>query len=362
MISLKNLISRSPVGLGSLNFTDAPKIILKNQDGLEVQSYEELKGFTISADEEIYRKEKWDKVLEKHPTFYDGDVTAILDIVYDERDNELSFIMSKMKYSLSAAINDVEYPNQERRKDFISFGIGMMADMEINSDSLNSDLLMVRRSTKVLNEQNAISVPGGSLEYKAGKKDDVKKGMHQAVLSEVQEEVFPTADPARFKVSLMSVGWEKGGLNAYFNVVSQDKISQIDLERGMKSAKDKYEHTGAFFVDTAGNNFDVSSKEVLKGDRFTVGQIINSGKLEASGIHSLSAKVFQDAVSFNNKGIGFASMPHPQALAEKFLCEKFPDFTFLDVGMFKSKAPREICWKPELVHLKKNDKEENRSK
>ncbi len=57
-----------------------------------------------------------------------------------------------MKYSLSAAINDVEYPNQERRKDFISFGIGMMADMEINSDSLNSDLLMVRRSTKVLNE------------------------------------------------------------------------------------------------------------------------------------------------------------------------------------------------------------------
>ncbi len=46
----------------------------------------------------------------------------------------------------------MEYPNQERRKDFISFGIGMMADMEINSDSLNSDLLMVRRSTKVLNE------------------------------------------------------------------------------------------------------------------------------------------------------------------------------------------------------------------
>lgn len=56
-------------------------------------------------------------------------------------------------------------------------------------------------------------------------------------------------------------------------------------------------------------------------------------------------------------------MSHPQALAEKFISEKFPEFTFLDVGMFKSKAPREICWKPELgQNLKNNDKEENRSK
>ena len=349
MISLRDLIKRSPAGLGSLNFTDSPKIILKNQEGLEVKNYEELKGFGISDEEETYRKERWEKILTKHPTFYDGNVTAILDVIYDESCNELSFIMAKMKYSLSAAVNDAEYPNPERRQDFISFGIGMMANMEINSDSLNRDLLMVQRSTKVLNEQNAISVPGGSLEYKEGKKDDVKKGMRSAVLSEVQEEVFPSANPANFEVGLAAIGWENNkGLNAYFNVVSQDKISQVDLERGMKSAKDKYEHTGSFFVDSAGNNFDLLSED---GSRRTVGQIINSKKLEASGIHALSAKVFQDVASFCEKGLGFGSMPHPQALAEKFLSEKFPIFTFLDVSMFKSKVPKSICFKPESENL-----------
>lgn len=425
MISLKDFISKSPSALGSLNFIKSPKIIIENEDRHEAGTYNDLKSFELPKDKEGLSEKEWadarwqgileaqqnriaeqkksiaeeiemlsedrlepeafktqKKILleekaniESQKPFYDGDVTAVIDVIYDETSNELRFIMARMKYSLASAMGNKNYPNPERRKDFVSFGIGMMANMEVNSDSLNSDLLMMRRSTKVLNEQNAISVPGGSLEYKSGKKDDVEKGMGSAVLSEVEEEVYPRykinkrsgvkeeiTPTTNFQAGLMSIGWERNvGINAYFNVTANNrKISQDDLKNRLKFAKDKYEHSGSFFVDTAGNDFAHSSQDE---SRVTVGQIINSGKLEASGTHALSAKIFSDVSHFYEMGCGFGLMPNTDALAEKFLSKKIPSFTFLDASRFNYKTPRAICSKPELgQNLKNNDKEENRSK
>jgi hypothetical protein len=318
----------------------------------------------LTQEERDFAAEKWRKTLEEHPKFYDGNVTAILDVIYDENDSKLSFIMAKAKYSACTAMRDPDYPNQARREDFVSFGLGVMVNFKVDNDTL----LMVERSQKVHNEKGAISVPGGSLEYKEDRnipadviKDGVRDGLPNVALSELKEEVFPDLIMDGFNINLSSICWEKGGLGVYFETQSQARNSTLgDVRSAMAGAEDSYEHSGVLFVDVA--NGKLTPENENSNSRLIPQQIIDgvgSPPLQASGTFALATQLYREFKdSYERVGSPYSGMaPHPQGLASKFPM----GLTIIDACMLNNlnKIPRTICSAEEVSAItgQTNEKE-----
>lgn len=318
--SLKELIKNNDNGSsGIFSFTSGEDLNLRiaNKKREVILKYEELEQLELEDAEINFAQDNWNEIKRKNPKFYDGNVTAIMDIIYEPADSTLTFIMEKTKYSNVSAINHPDYPNTERSKKILGFGIGLMSNLSVNPDG---SLVMVERSQHVHSEKGAFSVPGGSLEYKEGEKDDVEDGLEKAALGEVIEEVLSEKyRDHKFKINLSSIYYEKNdkgrvGLNAFFNISSQDRgISRREIIESFKNAQDReFESTGRiFFVDPSTKVDSIGTQDLYATPR----DMIESGKLEASGKSALASQVYKELTDSYNRGVYSGFAPHPTGIS-----------------------------------------------
>ena len=339
-ISVKDLVFRNKdSSSGILAFKNAPNLKITGIDGEEVTKYDELEELFLSEDENKFIKERWKKMIEEdnkkaekeRTNYYDGNVIVVVDVIYDEGENTLNFIMQKTKYSIKSAIQDKEYPRKERLQEFLSFGIGLMGNLIIHP---SRELFMVRRSQNVHSEKGAISVPGGEMEYKEDEgKDDVKSGFYKAVKGELDEEVLsPDHEESKFNTKLVSIAYKTvggkavGGIDLFFEISPEELVKPItpdNLGETFRKARDgKYESTGEFFfIDTSKN---ISSKS--KNSPAKV-MSANEVKLQHSGISALSSQVWLEMQESYKRGEYLGLPPHPQGIANEF-ARLLPDKTF----------------------------------
>lgn len=336
LVSLKELIHKQKASSGIFTFNEEnpPTLIVTNRQGEEVSSYNDLKEVELTPGENDFATKNWEKVVEEHPKFYDGEVTAVIDVIYDPRNNSLSFVMEKMRYSRVCAMQTKDYPEKTRYEDFVSFGIGLMSNLQISPDG---SFLMVERSQKVHTEKGAISVPGGSLEYKYDKeekivlKDDIANGFEKAALEEVSEEILGALDPETMKVSLQSIDWTRDkdgltGLGANFTVKPAQHITRREVYKGFKGAKDQDESTGKFFFvnpaanGTGENNLYATPQDIMNEME------CGSRKLQGSGTAALTTEVDRRLKEDYAKGL-YAGIPPSQ----DGIASHFSDFSIFDL-------------------------------
>jgi len=337
IVSLKELISRSEENLGVFAFRTPPKIILKNSKGEIVSAYEDLEEIQLSKDEQQFVNTRWAKIKEENPTFYDGYVTAITDVLYDETDNELTFVMDRTRYSVVSAAREAAYPNHQLTEKYLSFGLGLMTNLELP----NSKTLMTQRSSKVFGEKGAISVPGGSLEYKEGKKDDIKSGLEIAALEELEEEILPEITPQQFVINFSSIAYERAngrvGLNAFFHTISKIKpLSKHDIVEGHARAVDRDESTGEFYFFDPSVGGNIKTGNLIKPAALDLIEAKKDGRylLQNSGTQSMATAIFDHAVDSNSFGV-----PRMEAVAERFK-NVAQGFTIFDITAICSTTPR----------------------
>ena len=332
LISLKNIIGKHPKpSSGIFTFFDNNrplKLIIADRDGNPVSSYQELKEMLLSDAEVAFAKSNWEKIKEKNPSFYDGDVTAVIDVIYDDTDRTLTFLMDKTKYSRTCAMYQPEYPVSNRFKEFVSFGLGLMSNLEVGSDG---SFLMVERSGKVYTEKFALSVPGGSLEYKKdGEKviDDVAAGLESAAAGEIAEEILGKKNLDSLKVEIESIAWNvnaqgRCALNAYFKATTKNPMTRGDIYDSFKNAPDKDESTGNFYFVNPYANIQEAGENHLYA---TPLDVINLEKLQVSGTAALATQVYGKMYESYNNGKYSGLMPHPGGIATHF-----PNFNIFDV-------------------------------
>jgi hypothetical protein len=347
-ISLKDLVSKiKDSSSGILAFKNAPNLKITGIDGEEVTKYDELKELFLSEDENEFIKKRWDDMINKdrkkdekeRTNYYDGNVIVVVDVIYDEGENTLNFIMQKTKYSIKSAIQDKEYPRKERLQEFLSFGIGLMGNLIIHP---SFELFMVRRSQNVHSEKGAISVPGGEMEYKEDEgKDDVKSGFYKAVKGELIEEVLsPDHEESKFNTKLVSIAYNKlGGIDLFFEISPEKLVKPItpdNLGNTFRKSKDgKYESTGEFFFIDPSKNISSESKnspaKVMSNlEARTEGAGTKKYDLQLSGISALSSEVWLKMEESYEKGEYLGLPPHPKGIANVF-SRLLPKGEFFDI-------------------------------
>jgi hypothetical protein len=357
-MSLKELLDKVPKehSCGVLTFRSSPQIVIANRFGEIVDGYKGLSEIVLDEEEKEFIKTNWEATLKQHPSFYDGHVTAIIDVLYEEGSNTLTFIMDQTRYSVVAAISKSNYPNKSRIKDFISFGVGLMSNLNVAPDY---SFLMVKRSQKVYTEKGAISVPGGSVEYKEDAngdpiKDDIKDGFKKSALGELEEEVLPkefvpgggAADydeyQKLFNTEVTSISWERKpnglmGLNTYFDITPKKPINRLELYNGFKYAKDRDESTGEFYFVDPGINIADSGDGGLNA---TPLDMISSNGLKHSGAAALSSAVVRNIANSYERGVYSGLPPRFDGFANYF---KLPGFTILDLSAIcRSTIPKSL--------------------
>lgn len=369
-ISVKDLVLRNKdSSSGILAFKNAPNLKITGIDGEEVTKYNELEELFLSEDENKFIKERWKKMIEEdnkkaekeRTNYYDGNVIVVVDVIYDEGENNLNFIMQKTKYSIKSAIQDKEYPRKERLQEFLSFGIGLMGNLIIQP---SRELFMVRRSQNVHSEKGAISVPGGEMEYKEDEgKDDVKSGFYKAVKGELNEEVLsPDHEESEFNNKLVSIAYKTvggktvDGIDLFFEISPEELVKPItpdNLGETFTKARDgKYESTGEFFfIDTSKN---ISSKSKNSPAKVMSTEVMSANKfnLQHSGISALSSQVWLEMQESYKRGEYLGLPPHPQGIANEF-ARLLPDKTFdiFDiVALFKLTITKSIDPKTKSIN------------
>lgn len=351
-LSFKNFINKQQNSTsGIITFNGKPTITISNRSGRTVSSYTDLEEIPLSDEEREFSRKNWAKIKEKHPTFYDGDVTAIIDVIYDQSSNNLTFRMDKAKYSQTCAMGHQEYPSKQRSTEFVSFGMGLMTNLKIGSDE---SLLMVERSNKVLTEKGAVSVPGGSMEYKEGKSDDIQKGLDMAAFNELIEEVLGDKYfSKKFSINIKSLSWNvdansKSSVNTYFGVEANQTITRSDLRESFKVAKDREESTGNFFfVDTSVN----IGKSGESNSHSSPQDIVDLGidKLQKSGTFALTTQAYQDTIDAYERGVYSGNAPHPSSFAKPF-----ENFSIFNIAQFENTIP--MSPKPSPTNIKTTEK------
>ncbi len=332
IISLKDLIAKHPKpssGIFTFNNERPLKLIIADRDGKPVSSYQELQDMPLSREEVDFSDSNWRKIKENNPSFYDGDVTAIIDVIYDEITRSLTFNMDKTKYSRTCAMYRPEYPVENRFQEFVSFGLGLMSNLEVGPDG---SFLMIERSEKVYSEKGALSVPGGSLEYKEDKKeiiDDVKEGLKFAAVGELMDEILGEKNRQRsLKIELDSIMWDvnaqgRCGLNVYFGVIPTQNITRSEIYESFPDAKDSGESTGNFFFVNPSKNINQLGENNLYS---TPRHVIQLQKLQGSGTAALATQVYKSINDSYKAGTFFGLPPHPDSIASHF-----PNFNIFDV-------------------------------
>jgi len=356
-ISLKDLIAKSPnSSSGIFSFDKDPTIVISGIDNKEVAQYNELEEVSLSEEEKKFAKDKWQTIISQNPKYYDGNVTAIVDVLYDDEKNQLNFIMKRAKYSTQLALCDPNYPNKEAAQEFLSFGVGVMGNLIVGFEN---QFLMVERSEKVYSEKGAISVPGGEIEYnEKNKKDDVKAGFKEAVKGEFIEEVLSESHKqSEFNIKLLAIAFQKDdnckvGIDAFFEVAPKKlthEITQKNLKETFEKSEDgKFESSGNFFFVNPAENID--SK-----DEHSPAHILNSGKLQHSGTSSLVSQVYaQMKASYaEEKFIGL--IPHPDGIANKFT-NLSTSFNIFDMAFLcKSTIEKSLTPKPVIAENKTSE-------
>ena len=348
-ISLKDLISKSPnqsSGIFSLNKNSIIKIV--RIDGNEASRYEDLQEFSLSDEEEKFTKNKWSEIKKENKNYYDGDIIAVVDIIYDDEKNQLNLIAQRAKYSTKLALDDPNYPNKERAKEFMSFGIGVMGNLIVGSEN---QMLMVERSQKVYSEKGAISVPGGEVEYniKEGK-DNIRDGLPKAVEGEFKEEVLSGIhEKTKFETTPISISYtredNKVGLDIFFQIVPINPTPQItpeSLRETFKNSADgEFESSGVFFFFDPSKNIDSKSKD-------SPVHIVNSRKLEESGTFAIASQVYWNMKESYEKGKYVGLSPHPGGIASAFNLA----FSIFDMKSFKLTIPKFLTPKTEIAEQK----------
>jgi hypothetical protein len=316
-ISLKDLIAKAPnSSSGIFSFDKDPVLIISGIDGKEVSQYSDLEEVSLSEKEKDFVKNKWEKIQNENPKFYDGNIISIVDVLYDEEKNQLNFIMKRAKYSTKLALCDPDYPEKERAQEFLSFGIGVMGNLMVGSEN---QFLMVERSQKVYSEKGAISVPGGEIECNE-KKDDVRVGFKEAVKGELVEEVLSEAHKqSEFNTKFISIAYEKRdktkvGLDAFFEILPKNQthpITQESLTETHKISLDKFESSGNFFFVNPAENIDSKRED-------SPAHIISSGKLQHSGTSALTSQIYAQMKDSYAKGRFIGLPPHQDGIANKF--------------------------------------------
>jgi len=383
-ISLKDLISRAPdksSGIFSLNKNSILKIV--GIDGNKASQYKDLQEFSLSDKEKEFTQNKWNEIKKENENYYDGDIIVVADIIYDDEKNQLKLIAQRAKYSTKLALDDPNYPNKERAKEFISFGIGVMGNLIVGS---KNQMLMVERSQEVYSEKGAISVPGGEVEYniKEGK-DNVRDGLPKAVEGELIEEVLSEIhNETKFETTPTSISFtknnNKAGLDVFFQIVPINPTPQItpeSLRETFKSSADgKFEGTGVFFFFDPSKNFDsksedspvriVNSGKLKEPGTFSITsmkELVNSEKLEESGTFAIASQVYWDMKESYEKGKYVGLPPHPGGIANAF---KLAGFSIFDMKSFKLTIPKFLTPKTEVIeqrvtHLKSQSGEIERN-
>lgn len=352
--SLKQLIERTPEkSSGIFTFRQHPELIIADTNGKKVSNYLDLDELVIGQEEKEFVQRRWDEIKREHPHFYDGDVTAIVDVIHDDENDSLTFITQRTKYSVISAMRGDDYPNKERAKEFLSFGLGLMSNLSIEQEG---SFLMLERSQKVHSEKGAISVPGGTMEYKEGGKDDVHRGLKAAAKSEVIEEVLSDDyENSEFNIKTIAVGYTKSadgvvGLSLNFDLTPKQAITRQDVRESFKKAQDgTYESTGEFFFVDPERQYGIST---VKDTLYPLpSDIIESGKLQFSGSAALAAEVYQRMLQSYDKGLYAGLLPHTDGIADKFT--NIENFNIFDLAhICNSKISRPLT-SPEDTRVEK---------
>jgi hypothetical protein len=375
-ISVKDLVSKiKDSSSGILAFKNAPNLKITGIDGEEVTKYDELKELFLSEDENKFIKKRWDDMINKdrnkdekeRTNYYDGNVIVVVDVIYDEGENTLNFIMQKTKYSIKSAIQDKEYPRKERLQEFLSFGIGLMGNLIIHP---SCELFMVRRSQNVHSEKGAISVPGGEMEYKKDEgKDDVKSGFYKAVKGELIEEVLsPAHKESKFNTKLVSIAYKAvdgiavGGIDLFFEISPEELVEPItpdNLKKTFKNSIDgKYESTGEFFFVDPSKNISSESKNspakvMTNLESRTEGAGTKKYDLQRSGISALSSQVWLEMKKSYERGEYLGLPPNPKGIANVFT-GLLPKGEFFDIFDMNSLLKLTISINPNAENVRKS--------
>jgi predicted transcriptional regulator len=204
-----------------------------------------------------------------------------------------------------------------------------MSNLEVGSDG---SFLMIERSEKVYTEKGALSVPGGSLEYKEYEEkiiDDVKEGLKFAAVGELIDEILGEENRQRsLKVTIDSVMWDVNaqglcGLNAYFGVTPKKTITRSEIYESFPDAKDSKESTGNFFFVNPHKNIDQPGENNLYA---TPRDVIELQKMQGSGTAALATQVYKTINQSYKAGKFLGLPPHPDSIANHF-----PNFNIFDV-------------------------------
>ena len=313
--SIKNLIfnSKENADSGIITIPNNPEIIIANRYGKPANSYDDLVSIEetdfIKRDpnksDEDFVAEVWEETekfwinkraamnvelekmkqdsasseeIEKQEArinsakCYNGNITSVIDILYDPEKNTMTYLMDRCKYSLSRASSMNNFPNTKIIENHLSFGLGMASLIDVEIAPLKSSLLMMERSDTVHTEKKAFCVPAGTMEF-TEELDPIQIGLKNAVLHEVCEEILPTRkyvatkhpELSKYKKEkfpdlklnsqLTSIHWIKRpngtvGLNNIHNITSDKTISMDVIFIGYTQAEDAKESTGnTKFVD-----------------------------------------------------------------------------------------------------------------
>ncbi|MCE3255247.1 MAG: hypothetical protein K0R25_741 [Rickettsiaceae bacterium] len=356
-ISLKEFLEKTDAktNSGIFTFEKSPTILILNRSGVEAKSYGELNEIALSEEERDFTERSWQEIKALHPEFYNGYVTAVVDVVYDMAENSVSIIMDRARYSLVSALYKDGYPNNARAKEFLSFGLGLMNNITIAPDD---SFLMAQRSQKVWLEKGAYSVPGGSMEYKEDEdkdgrivKDDIRSGFAKSALKEVEEEILPESylvdrgfvQEGRysefFDVGLSSLDWVRNpkngkiGLNCSFQVIPKQPIDRLAIIQAFAEAKDQDENTGNFFfidpssgIDERGeSNYYATPSDIIKETEEN-----GKRKLEFSGTAALASQVVKRLKQDYDIGLYPGHHPSLEGFANKFT--NLPGFSIFDLA------------------------------
>lgn len=373
-ISVKELLARtdSKNTSGIFTFENAPQIRILNRRGVEAKSYDDLEELLLNDDEQRFVDKTWQETLAKNPKFYDGYVTAVVDIIYNAGENSLEFVMDKTRYSTSSALYKDGYPNPQRAREFLSFGLGLMSKITVSPDD---SFLMLQRSQTVYSEKGAYSIPGGALEFKKTpegeiQKDDIATGLKSAALHEVEEEVLPeqylrdkeflkpeNAFEDLFNISLGSIDWNRNptngkiGLNCTFQVIPEKPLTRGEIMEAFQQAKDKDESNGAFFfvdpgagVDARGDSkFYAAPKDMIEA---TLDATASTHRLQLSGTAAIASGIFERMKEDYAKGLYPGAAPRMDGVAAQFT--NMPGFSIFELSKMLQNWVERPLPKPEI--------------
>lgn len=306
--------------------------------GNQARCYDDLDDLSLSLTEEekFFCEKKWQGILESNPSYYDGDVVLVSDIIYDDSEKKLQILFSKAKFSHCIASSDPNYPNPARFSQYLSFGLGVMNNFRIGK---NDDLLMVKRSNFGLTERGAISVAGGNVEFKKSTgKDDIRDGLEKASLSELIEEIMSGKTYQDFNIELSSLAWQRKpngsfALDAYFDVCSRSLIELGDVKKLKAIAEDSKEADDIFKVDVSQNISSKSSDSKLIFPRNLLGQ----PNLKDSGVFSLVSALYLRMIEDYRAGI-YTGLPNNIAGISNY----FSGFEAMDIKALRAKLDTKI--------------------